>query len=51
MSCMRCLINLVEAVELSAIKLSRWNDVPRTSRIFLSQIATISQFYVYLNVT
>ena len=38
--CLRALLNLL-----------RWNDVPRTSRIFCSKIAIFPQFQVYLRKT
>ena len=42
---------ITTCLEPSFVNLSRWNDVPRTSTTFWSQIATFSQFQVYLNVT
>ena len=33
------------------VNLLRWNNVPRTSRIFCPKIAIFSQFQVYLGIT
>ena len=38
-------------ININIYNLLRWNDVPRTSRVFCLRIAIFSQFSVYSNIT